>query len=58
MLQQESDSRKTLDHMEDVIEADKEVEAASLKIMEKLTRLREFRDDLNLLYLSKTVNWF
>jgi len=56
LLQLESESKKTMDHLEDVIDADMKVEESSLKIMKSIVKLKEVREDLKLLYLSKTVN--
>jgi hypothetical protein len=42
--------------LEEAIEADREVEQTSVKIMESMAKLRQARDDMQLLYLSKTVN--
>ena len=56
LLQLESEALKTIDHLEEAIEADCEIESTSVKIMENMAKLRQARDDLQLLYLSKTVN--
>ncbi len=56
LLQHESEAKKTFDHLLDAVRADMEIEAYSVKVAESMAKLREIRDELELLYISKTVN--